>query len=152
MDSTVLLAVKNHAPWARDVAESVTNVERAGTEVVVLHVFDECEERATRVALDENDTLSMNELAGRMNGVDAAVTVLANSGLNATPDGVRVDGRTADTILKVAKTVDADRIYLYGRKRSPAGKAVFGSTVQQVILNASVPVTIVPAEKDHKRR
>ncbi|WP_458188422.1 universal stress protein [Haladaptatus sp. NG-WS-4] len=144
MGTTVLLAVKNHAPWARDVAEVVTNVEDEDTEAVVLHVFDDGEVASTRANLDD-DALSVNDLASRKVGVDAATGVLIDGGLDATPRGVREDDRTADAILDVAESEDADRLYLYGRKRSPAGKAVFGSTVQRVVLNASVPVTIVPA-------
>ncbi|WP_137285546.1 universal stress protein [Halorussus salinisoli] len=145
MNSTVLLPVKNHARWAKQVAEVVTNVEDEDTEAVVLHVFDEDEVESTRANLDTGDTLSVNDLASRKTGVHAAVDVLTDGGLDPTPRGVREDDRTADAILDVAESVDADRVYLYGRKRSPAGKAVFGSIVQRIVLNASVPVTIVPA-------
>ncbi|WP_458210792.1 universal stress protein [Haladaptatus sp. NG-SE-30] len=145
MGSTVLLPVKNHAPWARDVAEVVTNVEDKDTDAVVLHVFDDDEVASTRSNLDDDDVLSVDELASRKNGVGAAVDLLDDEGFDARPRGVREDDRTADAILDAAESVDADRVYLYGRKRSPAGKAVFGSTVQRVVLDASVPVTIVPA-------
>ncbi|WP_135823706.1 universal stress protein [Halorussus ruber] len=144
MESTVLLPVKNHAPWARDVAEIVTDVEDEGTEAVVLHVFDREEVESTRENLDAEGA-SMDDLASRKAGVGAATEVLTDGGLDVTPHGVREDDRTADAILDAAESVDADRLYLYGRKRSPAGKAVFGSVVQRVVLNASVPVTVVPA-------
>lgn len=144
MSSTVLLPVKNHAPWARDVADVVADVEGEDTEAVVLHVFDEGEVTSTRDNLD-GESLSTNALAARKAGVGAAVDVLTDGGVDATPRGVRKGDRAADAILDVARSVDADRVYLYGRKRSPAGKAVFGSTVQRVVLNATVPVTIVPA-------
>ena len=145
MSSTVLLPVKNHAPWARDVADVVTDVENENTEVVVLHVFDEGEVASTRDNLD-GDSLSTNDLASRKAGVSAATEVLTDGGIDVKSRGVRKGDRAADAILGVAESVDADRIYLYSRKRSPAGKAVFGSTVQRVILNATVPITIVPAE------
>ncbi|WP_439028514.1 universal stress protein [Haloarchaeobius sp. DT45] len=57
-----------------------------------------------------------------------------------TPD--EVAARHA-TIRDVAETVDADRVYVAGRKRSPTGKAVFGSTAQEVMLSAPCPVTFV---------
>src|SRR6056297_2527335 len=44
-------------------------------------------------------------------------------------------GDTTQDIIRVADDVDADAIVLGGRKRSPAGKAIFGSTTQSVILN-----------------
>ncbi|RBI60498.1 universal stress protein [halophilic archaeon] len=146
MSSTVLLPVKNHAPWARKVAETVREVEDEDAEAVVLHVFDEAEVASTRANLDDSDGLSVDDLASRKSGVGAAVDVVTDGGLDATSRGIRRDDRTADAILDVAESADADRVYLYGRKRSPAGKAVFGSTVQRVVLNARIPVTIVPPE------
>ena len=51
-------------------------------------------------------------------------------------------GDTTEDIIRVADDVDADSIVLGGRKRSPAGKAIFGSTTQSVILNTDRPVVV----------
>ncbi|WP_435317205.1 universal stress protein [Haloarchaeobius sp. TZWSO28] len=144
MSETVLVPVKNHAPWAETVADAAAAVEDEDTDVVVLHVFDEAEAESTRQNLDDEDTLTLDDLASRKRGVNAAIDVLAEEGLSSRPRGAHEDERTADAILRVAESEDADRLYVYGRKRSPAGKAVFGSTVQRLILNAGVPVTVVP--------
>jgi nucleotide-binding universal stress UspA family protein len=55
-------------------------------------------------------------------------------------------GDPAEAIIDAADEADADLIVIGGRKRSPAGKALFGSVTQTVILNAgrSVMVTGVP--------
>jgi nucleotide-binding universal stress UspA family protein len=145
MGSTVLLPVRNNARWARNVAEVVAEFEDDGTETVILHVFDDDEVVSTRANLDDGDALSVDDLAARKSGVGAAAEVLTDGGLDPTPRGVREDDRTADAILDATESADADRVYLYARKRSPAGKAVFGSTVQRVVLNARVPVTVVPS-------
>jgi nucleotide-binding universal stress UspA family protein len=53
------------------------------------------------------------------------------------------EGDVADTILSVATELSPDAIVMAGKKRSPVGKAIFGSVTQAVILNASTSVTVV---------
>ena len=53
-------------------------------------------------------------------------------------------GDPADELIAAAADIDADAICVSGRKRSPAGKAVFGSTTQALVLNADRPVLTVP--------
>lgn len=48
----------------------------------------------------------------------------------------------ADGILELAEEVDADLIVMGGRKRSPSGKALFGSVTQSVILDGDIPVVV----------
>ncbi|WP_435095111.1 universal stress protein [Halarchaeum sp. P4] len=55
-------------------------------------------------------------------------------------------GVVAEEVVAIAGDVDADRVLVAGRPRSPTGKAVFGSTAQSVILNAPCPVTYVAAD------
>lgn len=61
---------------------------------------------------------------------------------------VKVEGRVADRIgseiVTVADEIDAARIIVGGRRRTPTGKALFGSTAQEVLLEAPCPVTFVP--------
>lgn len=65
------------------------------------------------------------------------------------PDDVEVDirvGDPADEITTYADEVGARYVVVGGRRRSPAGKALFGSVTQQVMLGASVPVLNVPLD------
>lgn len=57
-------------------------------------------------------------------------------------------GDTAEFILKEAEDRAVDAIVLGGRKRSPAGKALFGSVTQSVILNTDIPVVVTGARRD----
>lgn len=59
-------------------------------------------------------------------------------------------GRPDDEILTAAGTFDARYIVIGGRKRSPVGKALFGSTTQAVLLNATRPVMTVMHEENGK--
>jgi nucleotide-binding universal stress UspA family protein len=52
-------------------------------------------------------------------------------------------GDEADEIIRIANDVRADVLIVGGQKRSPTGKAVFGSTAQEVLLTAPCPVTFV---------
>jgi nucleotide-binding universal stress UspA family protein len=56
-------------------------------------------------------------------------------------------GDPADQLLEVAQEEDADLIVVAGRKRSPTGKALFGSVTQSVILNAERPVMVAGSAK-----
>jgi nucleotide-binding universal stress UspA family protein len=55
-------------------------------------------------------------------------------------------GDPATKILDQATEVDADLIVLAGRKHSPAGKALFGSVTQDVVLGTDRSVLIASAE------
>lgn len=61
-------------------------------------------------------------------------------------DAVRAVGRIgepADSILSVANAHDVRYVVVGGKKRSPTGKAIFGSVTQSVLLNAEVPTVTV---------
>lgn len=49
-------------------------------------------------------------------------------------------GEPAEEIVAEADDVDARYVVVGGRKRSPAGKVLFGSTTQAVLLSADRPV------------
>jgi nucleotide-binding universal stress UspA family protein len=51
-------------------------------------------------------------------------------------------GDPAEQLLDAARAEDANLIVVAGRKRSPTGKALFGSVTQSVILNAERPVMV----------
>jgi len=62
-------------------------------------------------------------------------------------EGIEVEvtessGDPADQLLETAREEDANLIVVSGRKRSPTGKALFGSVTQSVILNSERPVMV----------
>src|SRR3712207_5253568 len=52
---------------------------------------------------------------------------------------------TADALLDLAEEVDASLLVIGSRRRRPIGKALLGSTVQQVLLKSQIPVLVVKA-------
>ncbi|QZA88551.1 universal stress protein [Salinarchaeum sp. IM2453] len=54
----------------------------------------------------------------------------------------RRHGDPVDTIIQLSNEITANMIVVGGRKRSPVGKALFGSVAQSVILQTDIPVLI----------
>ncbi|OYR40031.1 universal stress protein UspA [Halorubrum sp. Ib24] len=77
-------------------------------------------------------------------GVIEATDILSAAGIATEQRELYVP--VAESIVDMSDELDADEVVLCGRKRSPAGKALFGSVTQSVALESSIPVTIVPVE------
>ena len=59
----------------------------------------------------------------------------------------KVASSVAQAILDYVESVDTRYVVIGGRKRSPVGKALFGSTGQKVLLESSAPVLSVRASE-----
>jgi nucleotide-binding universal stress UspA family protein len=119
-------------------------------ELVVLYVMSEDEyesEREDRLSRTEYSEYPMSQaeadaakrverIAGEVLGDDADVHSRGRIG-EPTPE-----------ILSVAEEVGARYIVLGGRKRTPTGKALFGSITQSVLLNADRPVVTVMHDRE----
>jgi nucleotide-binding universal stress UspA family protein len=78
--------------------------------------------------------------ASQLASVRDATDFLEERGIEVTV--AESSGDPADQLLEVAQDEDANLIVVAGRKRSPTGKALFGSVTQSVILNAERPVMV----------
>lgn len=61
-------------------------------------------------------------------------------------EAIGLVGDPAEEITRYATEQDAEYIVVSGRKRSPVGKALFGSVTQSLLLDADRPVVAVMAE------
>ncbi len=103
-------------------------------EAVLLYVFtDEDDEEIP----DEYDRFKS---ATRVASVRRATEHLEDHGVSVTV--LDDSGDAAADILDVARERDVKAIVMGGRKRSPARKAIFGSTTQEVLLNSDRPVVV----------
>lgn len=76
---------------------------------------------------------------------DIAQEVIDESSVDdATPVGLL--GDPAEEVVNYAADNDARYLVIAGRKRSPVGKALFGSVVQSVMLDSDVPVVSLRTE------
>ena len=131
----VLVPVDDDVDRALTQAQYVADLPAATDEVeaVLLFVF-------TGDSEDIPSEYRQFKTADRIQSVRRARDFLEDEGVSVE---VRDDsGDTTQDIIRVADDVDADAVVLGGRKRSPAGKAIFGSTTQSVILNTDRPVVV----------
>lgn len=58
-------------------------------------------------------------------------------------EAVGLVGDASQVVVEYAERNDARYVVVGGRKRSPTGKAIFGSTAQSILLNSKCPVVSV---------
>ncbi|SDK53421.1 universal stress protein [Natronorubrum texcoconense] len=130
---------KNAAEFVTELTdESGLDVDTERISVSIVNVFKEFK------AIDEGGNVKSKDLYDE-DALPESMVIVRDALVAA---GVSVDlerrhGDPADEIVEYADSVDADTIIVPGRKRSPVGKAVFGSVTQDVILDSDRPVTIV---------
>ncbi|ELY97681.1 universal stress protein [Natrialba aegyptia] len=110
--------------------------------VVFVHIFDtkSYKETVEHVLDHETGRVDPNELADQMTVIRDMREQLSDEIQYETRAATRKKG---DGIVAIAEDVDADRVVVGGHRRSPSSKAILGSTVQTVLLNAPCPVTFV---------
>lgn len=123
----LLLALADDLSQARAQIAAVEDmVETAeGAQAYVLHVYENNPEGASVQQME-----APREATDRLEAAGVDVELLESS------------GDPAREILRHAEEYDVDQICVGGRKRSPAGKALFGSVTQDVILGTHRPVLV----------
>ena len=108
--------------------ESPTNPE--DVEVVLMHILETVEEDVPDAMRKPERVKSVRRARERLEDAGFDVQVV---GANRAP---------TEAIEEQAAELDVDEIVMGGRKQSPAGKVLFGSVTQSVLLNSELPVVV----------
>ena len=118
-----------------------------GAELVLLRVVPEDDYEGTRDAvetireIDNTYTLEQATAEARQSAAELGREVLSD--VDVEYEALGTVGRESERILAVAADQGCDHVFVIGRRRSPAGKAVFGDIAQSVILNFDGAVTVM---------
>lgn len=144
----ILLAV---GPGDKDRTEKLAEfaVDIAGpadTTVILTHVFtqDEYSSATERLRIESPTEVTPDKVARRHETTRSISKTLKEAGINYEIRGTV--GPHGEEIIRLAANESSGLVVVGGRKRSPTGKAVFGSTAQEVMLSAPCPVTFVRGE------
>jgi nucleotide-binding universal stress UspA family protein len=122
---TIIAGVDTDTERARRVAEELTNLPIDDMRVILTHLFEKNPEGAS---IDQ------------VGAARRAKSLLDSHDIDAEFE--ERSGDPATGVIAVADDYDADLICVAGRERSPAGKAIFGSVTQEIILNTDRPVLV----------
>lgn len=146
---TILVAVgPNDADRAERLAEETLDVAvPTGADVVLAHVFTrgEYDDALSNLEFDrQSSEVSADDVAQRHSTIRTLARAFDDADVDYEIRGAV--GDHGDAIVDLAESVTADRVIVGGRRRSPTGKAVFGSVAQHVMLEAPCPVTFVRSD------
>ncbi len=132
----VLIPIDDNESRALAQANYVTSLPSADEEIEATLLF----------VFTDDSSGDVPRSVTRVRSVRRAREHLEDHGVDVT---IHEDSMEAvDNILRHAEEEDVDSIVLGGRKRSPAGKALFGSVTQRVILNTDKPVVVTGGAPD----
>lgn len=142
---TIVAAVDRTDRATRVIKEAEALADAFGEDVHVLHVISESEfvdiEQAS--VEDTGQTVSVDRIkAAAKQQAEKAVDQV-----EADHSAIGLVGKVDQKIIDYAEEQDASYIVLAPRKKSPTGKALFGSVAQGVILNAERPVVSITVDR-----
>ena len=148
---TVLLAVGESDKKRIDsLAETTAGIAGpAGATVALAHVFtrSEYEEARSNLDFDPASEVTPDDVARRYVTIRELGDAMDEGDVEFTWHGRLSDDRPqGEVVVGLAEELNADLVVVGGRKRSPAGKAVFGSTAQEIMLESPCPVTFVRSD------
>ena len=150
IDTVVVAVGSSDGDRLEEVVSTATDLAgSAGATVRLVHVFerDEYDRIRKQLDIDPDAEHSADEIARRHVTIRRLGDAMDAAGIEYSWHGRIGDAdEQGSEVVAAADELGADLLVVGGRNRSPTGKAVFGSTAQEVMLNASCPVTFVRAD------
>lgn len=146
--TTVLLGVgEKDIDRLDNLAETAIDIAGpADATVALVSIFKKETYQNIRAELDADtgSDFSPDDIIKRSSDIRHLSDAMTANDVSVTCHGRLRNGvTTGERIAELSEELDADLVIVGGRGRSPTGKAVFGSTAQEVMLNAHCPVTFV---------
>lgn len=133
----IVAAIPDHDAGPAVVSEAERLAEAFEESVHVIHVLSSDEfVRMGRTKADHGEGVDLDEVQNTA----AAIATKAASGIEAPYEVIGRVGDRPKEIIRYCESIGARYLVIGVQKRSPAGKAIFGSTAQTIILNATCPV------------
>ena len=138
----IIAAVDRSERAKKAVREAAVLAEEFGYVVHVVHVLSQSE----FVDLEQTEVqktgraIDMDRI--RDHAAKLAKRATEDVETDATLEYVGLVGNAADKVLGYAASNDARYVVVGPRKKSPTGKVLFGSTSQEILLNADCPVLV----------
>ncbi len=140
MIERVLIAVGEERMHIEAITEHAIEIASAlGASVTLLQVYTQSEFDELLDGL-EYDSADPTDIAKRNGVVRDAASLIREAELEL--DVVGTVGTPAEEVASYVTTHDIDHVFIGGRKRRPTGKALLGSTSQDILLALDVPCTV----------
>jgi nucleotide-binding universal stress UspA family protein len=140
MIERVLIAVGEERMHIEEITEHAIEIASAlDASVTLLQVYTQSEFDELLKGL-EYDSADPTDIAKRNGVVRDAASLIREAELEL--DVVGTVGTPAEEVANYVTDQDIDHVFIGGRKRRPTGKALLGSTSQDILLALDVPCTV----------
>lgn len=139
-----ILAAIDETERAKEIVSLANDLATAYDDsLVVLHVIPREDYETHRDEIRDVPGFGNFSMSQEADSAAGFAQQLVSDTLDAPTVDVQARGRIGDVAeetLAEAANVDPRYLVIGGRRRSPTGKALFGSSTQQILLNADCPV------------
>ncbi|WP_416841426.1 universal stress protein [Haloferax sp. DFSO52] len=140
MIENILIAIGEERMHVEEITEHAVEIASAlGAKITLLRVYPkgEFEQRLEEFRYESADP---TDIAKRNTQVREAAHLVRDADLELTIAGVV--GNPGTEVVSYVENHDIDHVFIGGRRRSPTGKALMGSTSQEILLGLPVPCTV----------